>query len=300
MDSLVAILSLSFLALGLGAILAQASRRLRIVEDPRLAAVLDALPGNNCGACGQAGCRQFAKALTGGMANPGQCTVATPDTRQIIGSLLGVTVHDVARNVARLACAGGTNVAHRIARYLGPTSCRAAATVSGGGHACAWGCLGYGDCEAVCDFDAIHLDEHDLPRIDPERCTACGDCVEVCPKSLFSLEPSAHRLWVACRSRATSDEVLETCQVACTACGRCVLDGGGTIRMTDGLPFVDYPASSADDTRWRNAMDRCPTGAIGWLETDGSLTKGPHAQPIVRMTSIDATPTQGPVGNVSR
>src|SRR5512145_2522222 len=73
------------------------------------------------------------------------------------------------------------------ARYDGVKSCRAASLVSGGGKGCSWGCLGLADCEVVCDFDAITMNRHGLPVVDEDKCTACGDCVEVCPKALFSL-----------------------------------------------------------------------------------------------------------------
>ncbi len=91
--------------------------------------------------------------------------------------------------MARLACAGGTNVARNRARYEGLESCRAAALVAGGGKGCFWGCLGLADCAVVCDFDAIRMDAHELPVVDEAKCTACGDCVEACPKDLFSIHP---------------------------------------------------------------------------------------------------------------
>ena len=47
---------------------------------------------------------------------------------------LGVDVGAEERMVARLACAGGSNVARNHARYHGEESCRSAARVAGGGH----------------------------------------------------------------------------------------------------------------------------------------------------------------------
>nr|WP_256857522.1 thiamine pyrophosphate-dependent enzyme [Solemya velum gill symbiont] len=40
-----------------------------------------------------------------------------------------------------------------------------------------------GDCEDVCELDAIAMDDHGLPIVDSEKCTACGDCYSVCPDS---------------------------------------------------------------------------------------------------------------------
>ena len=55
------------------------------------------------------------------------------------------------------------------------------------------------------------------PRYVNDRCTACGDCVEVCPKDLFSLQPMSHRLWVACKNQEQGDEAEAECAVLCTA-----------------------------------------------------------------------------------
>ena len=62
-----------------GVVLAVANRYLRVEEDPRIDVVEGLLPGTNCGACGQPGCRGFAEAVIGGEAVPGKCTVSTAD-----------------------------------------------------------------------------------------------------------------------------------------------------------------------------------------------------------------------------
>jgi ferredoxin len=136
--------------------------------------------------------------------------------------------------------------------------------VAGGGKACAWGCLGLADCERACDFGAITMNAQDLPVVAPALCTACGDCVEACPKELFVLMPVAHRLLVQCKSRLEGDEALALCQVACTACGKCALDAApGVIEMRDGLAVVNYGRNEAAGPE---AIARCPTGAIAWVE----------------------------------
>ncbi len=47
----------------LGVILAIASRKLAVEINPQVEAVLDVLPGSNCGACGFAGCEGAAEAM---------------------------------------------------------------------------------------------------------------------------------------------------------------------------------------------------------------------------------------------
>jgi electron transport complex protein RnfB len=164
----------------LAALLAIADKKLFVFEDPRIDDVENLLPKANCGACGCAGCRAFAeKAVTGQIA-PGKCTVNSPEGTAAIASFLGVNAGTEEKRVARLACAGGVHVAKNRANYEGLDTCRAAALVSGGGKSCSWGCLGLGDCDRVCDFKAIHMDSHGLPVVTENKCTACGDCVEVC------------------------------------------------------------------------------------------------------------------------
>jgi Na+-translocating ferredoxin:NAD+ oxidoreductase RNF subunit RnfB len=278
MPILTATVALGGLALILTTLLVLAQKRLAVVEDPRIDVVEDLLPHANCGACGFPGCRPFAEALVQGAALPGKCTVSSEEGRVAIADYLGVDVGAEEKRVARLACAGGTHVARNHARYDGLGSCRGAVHVAGGGKGCFWGCLGMGDCEAVCDFDAIHMDGHSLPVVDEDKCTACGDCVEVCPKDLFSLQPISRRLWVQCRSLDAGDEILEECEVGCTACGTCAMDGPGLIRMVNNLPVIDYSRPHQTQV----PIQRCPTGAIVWLDPKQGPIKGPEAKKIIR------------------
>jgi ferredoxin len=131
------------------------------------------------------------------------------------------------------------------------------------------------------------MDAHELPVVDEEKCTACGDCVDACPKDLFSIHPASHRLWVACRSLEAGDELLEDCEVACTACGRCAADAPGLIAMRDHLPVVDY----AGRHETRLPIQRCPTGAIVWIDPSAGPVKGPAARRIVRRGALRDAPT---------
>jgi ferredoxin len=103
-----------------------------------------------------------------------------------------------------------------------------------------------------------------IPVVDPEKCTACGDCVEACPKDLFTILPVTRRLLVQCRNRMVGDPVVALCRVGCTACGICAVDADpGLVSITDGLAVVD-PAR--EDEGNRKAVVRCPTTAIVWVE----------------------------------
>ncbi len=268
----------------LAAVLAFADKKLYVYEDPRIDEVEGLLPKANCGACGCAGCRAFAEKAVKGEIAPGKCTVNSPEGVAAVAALLQIDAGAEEKRVARLACAGGPHVARHRALYIGLPTCRAAALVNGGAKGCSWGCLGLGDCERVCSFQAIRMSGHSLPVVNEPLCTACGDCVEVCPKQLFSLHAVSHRLWVACRNLADGAQAEADCEVACTACGRCAVDApGGLIQIVNNLAVIDYGRNSLASPV---PTQRCPTGAIVWFEKDQGPLRGPEAKRITRQSPL--------------
>jgi Na+-translocating ferredoxin:NAD+ oxidoreductase RNF subunit RnfB len=247
-----------------GFVIALVNQRFRVWEDPRVVAVEEMLPSTNCGACSQPGCRAFAEAVVAGSHQPSDCTVMGPEDVEDVAAYLGVDAGEATKRVARLLCAGGKDEAHRKADYSGFGTCKAAAAVAGGGKGCTWGCLGLADCERVCLLDAIYMNEDELPVVIPERCTACNDCVETCPKDLFVLMPMDHKLIVQCRNLLHGDDAEDLCSVACNACTKCVADAApGLIEMVDNLAVVNYELAAEADPK---AVSRCPTGAIAWVD----------------------------------
>lgn len=247
-----------------GAFISLANAKFKVWEDPRIDGVRELLPGSDCGACGQAGCRAFAQAVIAGKARPAECTVMGDDEREDVAEFLGIEAGSANRRVARLLCAGGRDVAPYKGEYHGIESCAAAAAVTGGGKACAWGCLGYADCAVSCDFDAITMDAFGLPVVELDKCTACGDCVEACPLDLFVILPQDAHLLVQCKNLLEGDAAEAVCSVACNACGRCAMDAeAGLIDMVGGLAVVNYDRIELENPK---AVERCPTGAIVWVE----------------------------------
>jgi hypothetical protein len=53
--------------------------------------------------------------------------------------------------------------------------------------------------------------------------------------------------------------------------------GPELITMAFNLPVVNYNKRST-----KEPIERCPTGAIVWLEKDGTATKGRDAKKIIR------------------
>ncbi len=243
--------------------IALANKKLKVWEDPRIDILAGMLPQANCGACGLPGCRSFAEQAVEGKIQPSACTVSNAEGIEAIASFLGVDAGEATKRVARLLCAGGTDVAVQRAEYRGLDTCAGATAVSGGGKGCTWGCLGLADCAHACDFGAIRMNDVGLPVVDIAACTACGDCVEACPKGLFVIQPLDDQLLVQCKNLVSGDGVLDECRVACTTCGKCVMDAAsGLISVASGVAVVDYSLIAQADVR---AVERCPTGAIVWL-----------------------------------
>ncbi len=264
-EVVVAVSILTFLGLLFATILAIAYKKLKVYEDPRIDKVESMLPNANCGACGEPGCRAFAEKVVAGDLQVAKCTVSSPEGITNISNYLGVDAGESQKLVARLLCAGGKEEAHNKAQYKGNLStCRGEAVVAGGPKDCSWGCIGLGDCVTACSFGAITLNSDGLPKVDPAKCTACGDCVEICPKNLFVLLPIENQLIVQCKSLLEGDEALERCSVACNGCSRCMADAAPKlITMQNGLAVINYEFA---DLAHPKATRRCPTGAITWLD----------------------------------
>jgi len=263
-DIIESIAILSGVCVVFGAVIAGVQKRFRVFEDPRIDAAFEMLPGTNCGACGTPGCRAFAEGLVTGEQQPANCTVMGPEEIEDVAELLGVAAGEANRRVARLLCAGGDDVAVQNAEYRGFASCKAAAAVAGGGKGCTWGCLGLADCEVSCDFHAIAMSDTGLPIVDPVLCTACGDCVDACPKDLFVIMPLERHLIVQCMSELEGDEAERLCRVACNGCGKCALDAAdGLIEIVNGLAIIDETKAGLEAPA---AAKRCPTAAIAWVE----------------------------------
>lgn len=204
-------------AVGLGV----ASRVFAVRIDPLVEKIVALAPGVNCGACGNAGCGQFAELLAAGKAEIGDCPVLSEDVRTKMAELLGVEFKRIAKPVAVLFCRGSN--AHIKAKYEydGVPTCAAANMIAGGWLSCAYGCLGFGDCEIVCPFGAIAMDDG-LPVVDEAKCTACGKCVFACPRDLFKLMPIDKRVHVRCASHDKGKFVRQGCDIGCIACAKCI------------------------------------------------------------------------------
>lgn len=72
---IVAAIVVGLVGIILGVFLGVSGEKFKVEVDPREEAILEALPGNNCGGCGYAGCSGLAAAIVKGEAPVGQCPV---------------------------------------------------------------------------------------------------------------------------------------------------------------------------------------------------------------------------------
>lgn len=242
--------------------LALADRKLRVEEDPRIALVAEQLPGANCGACGLAGCQDFAIRVVAGEAALTGCPVGGAEVAAEIARVLGVEPGQSVRLVARVHCRGGAGLAvDKSGEYMGPSSCSAQALVGGGEKACLYGCLGGGECVTACQFDALIMNGQGLPEVIDELCTGCGACVRACPRNVLELHPEDRDLFVFCRSHDDPKTAKKVCAVACLGCGICARKSNGAITMRENLAIIDYERVDPAEI----PLDKCRTGAIGLL-----------------------------------
>jgi electron transport complex protein RnfB len=210
---------------GLGALaslsLGIASKKFAVEVDPKVEAILEALPGANCGACGFPGCGGLAEAMAKGTVPITGCPVGGEEAIKAVAEILGVEAESRAAVVARLLCKGGHKEAAEKSQYHGIAECRAASLISGGSKACAYGCLGFGTCMRSCPFDAITMSSDGLPIIDELKCTSCGNCVAACPKNIIQLLPLNQKVTVRCSSHDKGAVVKKKCPAGCIGCSLC-------------------------------------------------------------------------------
>ncbi len=243
----------------LGLFLGFAGILFKVEVDEKEEAVLEALPGNNCGGCGFAGCSGLATAIAKGEAPVNACPVGGEAVAAKIATIMGVEAGESKRMVAYVHCQGDCDKTHRDYDYTGIEDCRMLAFVPNGGpKSCNYGCLGYGSCVQACPFDAIHV-ENGVAIVDKEACKACGKCIAVCPKNLISLVPYDAPYLVACSSEDRGPVTMKDCSVGCIGCSICVKNCPAEAVKVENFKAVIDPEKC---TGCGTCMIKCPKKAI--------------------------------------
>ncbi len=240
------------------------AQKFKVFEDPRIDQVEEALPAANCGGCGFPGCRNFAETLVKTESwDDLFCPVGGNDTMAKAASILGKQAIEQAPRVAVIRCNGAPEFRPRTNVYDGAPTCAIAHSLYTGEGGCPHGCLGEGDCVVVCNFDAIHMDPvTELPVVVDDKCTACGACVDACPRDIIELRKKNkkdRKIFVSCINEEKGAVAKKNCSVACIGCSKCFkVCPYDAITMNNNLAFID----SEKCKLCRKCVVECPTSAI--------------------------------------
>ena len=238
-----------------------ASIKLKVVIDPKVEQIHEALPNIDCGACGFAGCGQYAKAIAEDPELLGKCAPGGSETAEKVAEILNLQVSaGGAPQRPIVHCRAHTEDRTYYAKYTGIPTCTAA-NAAPNVQACKFGCLGLGDCVSACKFDALHIVDG-LATVDYEKCTGCTACSKACPRDLIEMVPftQENMMVVACSSNENGKSTRGMCKVGCIACKMCTKKSElFTIANNNArMDYEKYAASEDTET----AITKCPTGVI--------------------------------------
>ena len=258
MEILIAFLFMLVVALLAGALLLVFSHFFAVEKNPLEKAIRECLPGINCGACGYKGCDDYASALAAKEAKPNLCIPGDQKVSDAISNILGVDKVEIEDVIAFVACDGRCGATSTVAKYEGVNTCRAASMLYGGSNSCRFGCLGFGDCAAVCPSNAIYKVDG-VARVDTSLCVGCGLCKKACPKGIITMLPQEAGVAVMCSNTQKGAEARKACTNACIACKKCEKScPNGAVTVTDNLAVVDYNKCTACG----ECTKVCPTGCL--------------------------------------
>lgn len=243
----------------LAAVLLTAAAKVFYVEvDERVEKIGEALPQANCGACGYAGCADYADAIVNGGAPTNLCRPGGADAAGKIAEILGTAAAEVIPMTAVVHCNGNCDATNTAFEFDGVQSCKAVKRFYGGNGLCKYGCIGLGDCAAVCEHDAIVI-KNGVALVIPANCGACGQCAEACPNHLISIKPKSASIDVLCSSAANGKQTKLSCKNGCIGCKICEKKcPAGAITVADNHASIDYDKCTGCGV----CADACPIKAI--------------------------------------
>ena len=255
---LIATLVLAVIGVLVGVGLVFTGKKFYVEVDERETAVRECLPGNNCGACGYAGCDAMAAAIAKGEAPVNGCPVGGAPVAKKIGAIMGENAEDVERNVAFVRCKGTCEVTKNQGNYVGIQDCRSAVNAGLAIPECSYGCLGLGSCAAVCPQGAIGVKDG-AAFVDRAKCVGCGLCVKACPKGLIELVPESKHVAVQCSNRDKGPAVKKICTAGCIGCTLCTRQCEyDAIHMDGNIARVNY----ANCVQCGKCAEKCPQKVI--------------------------------------
>ena len=299
---LIAVIVLGAIGLIAALVLYFTSKKFAVKEDPRIGQVNEVLPGANCGGCGFPGCGGMAsacvKAADAGSLEGLNCPVGGQPVMEKVAAILGMKVEASAPKLAVVRCNGTCENRPRTVIYDGVKSCRIANTTCMGETACAYGCLGCGDCVNACQFDAIKMNEETgLPEVDSTKCTACG--AKACPRNIIEIRvvKGAKKMGVVveCMNKDKGAVAMKACKAACIGCQKCVkVCAFDAVHVENNLAYID-PEKCRN---CRKCEQECPKKAIHALNMPVLKPKPVEPKPApaaAKPAEAPAKPAAAPV-----
>ena len=259
MEILTPVLLVSGLGLGFAIVLTIASKIFFVPVDETVANIRAELPGANCGACGFAGCDDYAAAVGKDPSiGTAKCPVGGAEVAAKIASILGVEADSAEPQVAVVMCNGNKDAALTLMEYEGLATCVAAKQLFGGINICQHGCLGFGDCEAACPYGAIKVCD-DVAVVNRDLCVGCGICASKCPNHVIRIAPAKNKVIVQCNSKDAGAKTRKACSNGCIGCKKCEkVCKFEAVKVENNFAFID-------PEKCKNCglcAKECPTGAI--------------------------------------
>lgn len=249
---------LGALGLAVGLILVIASKKFRVETNPLIDDILTVLPNANCGACGYAGCADFASRVVNEGAPLNGCPVGGFDVAKQIGGIMGQDISKGEQQYPIVLCNGGTNCVNRF-DYIGIEDCKAVMMLSDGEKGCNYGCMGRGTCVRACPFNAISIGADRLPHVNKNICTSCGLCISSCPNKILIFGKESDKVHVRCHSPESGKKVKEVCSVGCIGCKICEKAcPENAITVTNFLAMIDQDKC----TSCALCVQKCPQHTI--------------------------------------
>lgn len=259
MNVLTPVLIVVIIGLVAGVILTVAAKLMYVPVDERVSAIREVLPGANCGACGFAGCDDYANALVGEPnLSPNMCPVGGSQVGIQIARIVGSEAESMEPLTAIVKCNGTFDNTTEIMKLDGMKTCRGVDMFYGGHRACNYGCLGMGDCVRICDFNAISI-INGVAVVDRNKCAGCGMCVKECPNHVIVMEKKKDETFILCMNKDRGPVTMKKCSVGCIGCGKCK-----KVCKSDAI-FIKDNLAEMDGEKCINCgacVKECPTNAI--------------------------------------
>lgn len=240
-------------------LLAYSSDKFKVEVDERIPKVRECLPSANCGGCGYPGCDAYAEGVVNEGADITLCAPGGTACIEKLSEIMGKSAENFDPTVAFVRCNGTNDNTKAQYIYDGIKLCSEAELMPGRGNKeCAYACLGYGDCVTSCKFGAIDI-VNGVAVIYPDLCTACGSCVNACPKNIIHMIPKKSVQRIRCVNPEKGKAVIDACFTGCTGCTLCSkVCPVNAITMENNLPTFNYDLCTSCGI----CEEKCPRKSI--------------------------------------